>query len=85
MTIFDVVLATMQRHEARGDRATAYEISQAVEQFLGTEYGRISKTQWAAGISNATVLSDTPGNVDYQRDLGYVIVKRIKAGDWAEA
>lgn len=49
------------------------------------EYGRITKTQWShprMDEPSVTVLANTEGNVEYQRNLGYMIVRRVKAGPW---
>lgn len=49
------------------------------------EYGRITKTQWAhprMDEPSVTILANTEGNIEYQRNLGYMIVRRKKAGPW---
>lgn len=49
------------------------------------EYGRITKTQWSyprMDDASVTVLANTEGNIEYQRNLGYMIVRRAKAGPW---
>lgn len=51
------------------------------------EYGRITKTQWhnpRMRDHSIQVLADTPGNIEYQRANGYMIVRRRKAGPWEE-
>lgn len=43
------------------------------------EYGR-AKPGWP--VPHVDVLSDTPGNVEYQREHGFTIFRRRKPGPW---
>lgn len=54
------------------------------------EYGRVAHPALVVdgirrGEVYAEALSDTPGNVDYQRRNGWAIVRRTKAGPWEPA
>lgn len=53
------------------------------------EAGMLTETEWEYGrakpgwpVPHVDVLSDTPGNVEYQMERGFTIFRRRKPGPW---
>lgn len=63
--------------------------AQAPQEEPEWEHGAISATALQVArrqgwVPNVAIMSNTPGSVEYQREQGYVILRRTRAGEWEE-